>query len=109
MGSFVDVFNTSHTRGAVSILDNKSYFNVYWPVQMNVYWQDETPVEGAAVDIYTLVGGKVFAGVTDGRGSPAPTLWMKEYTAHNMVVTSYSPYRITASKGRASSLDSRCT
>ena len=102
----IDVFNTPHQKGAVSELDNDSFLNVSWSVGINVLWQNDVPVSGASVTIATMAGTPVYAGTMDVNGTSGNNIiWIKEYMAHNTVITKYTPHRVTASKGRAISME----
>jgi hypothetical protein len=107
-GAIVEVLNTVHNRGAVTIMDNASYVNVSWPVELLVQWASgdtPVPIQGAGVLLRTLLGATVFTGTTDASGRPFGMMWIVDYQAHNQVVTMFNPYRLTVTKGRAVSMD----
>jgi hypothetical protein len=103
--STINVYNTPHSKNAATLVDMASWINVSWPITVKVMWQNMMPAEGASVSIQTMAGEKVFSGTTDEDGSPAGTIWIKEYVGHLQTITQYTPHRISVSKGRASSLD----
>jgi hypothetical protein len=107
-GATLEVLNTVHNRGAVTIMDNASYVNVSWPIEILIQWaggDTPVPIENADVLLRTLLGATVFNGKTDAAGRPFGTMWVYDYQAHNQVVTMFNPYRLTVTKGRASSMD----
>ena len=101
----VNLYNTKHTRGAVIMLDNDSYLNVWWPIHLSVVWQNGVPVDGASVRILDMLGSEVFSMTTDQNGTQANPIWIKEYMAHNMVITKFTPHRIQVTKARATALE----
>jgi hypothetical protein len=104
-GALVEVMNTPHTKGSVQIMDMASYLNVSWRISIVVVWQNELPVAGASLRFATLAGAEVFSVVTNESGTTPEKLWIKEYMAHLGTVIKYTPHRITATKGRATSTD----
>ena len=101
----INVFNTPHVKNAVIILDAPSYLNVSWPVAMTITWQNGIPVENALLEILTIAGVPVFSDYTIADGTLGGSIWVKEYMAHSNVVTKFTPHRVVASKGRASSME----
>ncbi|MEM3042129.1 MAG: right-handed parallel beta-helix repeat-containing protein [Thermoplasmata archaeon] len=105
LGASVNLFNTTHVRGGLALLDNASFLNVSWPVRLHVVWQNGVPVEGAGVEVYSMTRERVFSGTTDETGSPADFFWVKEYMAHNQLLHKLTPHRIDVSKSRVESLE----
>jgi hypothetical protein len=101
----VNIYNTKHTKGAVQLLDMDSFFNVSWSVRLAVQWQNDQPVDGASVSIKDMVSAVVFTGRTDATGKPAESIWIKEFTGHNQVVTKLTPHRIYVSKARIDAME----
>jgi parallel beta-helix repeat protein len=101
----VNLYNTKHIRGSVIMLDSDSFLNVSWSVHLTVLWQTETPVEGASVSIRDMQNNEVFTDTTDQNGTPTKTMWIKDYIAHNMVITKLTPHRVFVTKARASNME----
>ena len=103
--STVNIYNTKHTKGAAQLLDMDSFFNVSWSVRLTVVWQNEQPAEGAMVSIKDMVSSTVFTGTTNETGMPADSMWIKEFTGHNQVLSKLTPHRVYVTKARISAMD----
>ena len=103
--SSVNLYNTRHTKGAVQLVDPDSFFNVSWPIQLTVLWQNDLPVDGAQVAIKDMQSGLSFTGTTNETGMPAASIWIKEFFGHNQVLARLTPHRVLVTKARVSAMD----
>jgi parallel beta-helix repeat protein len=95
--SRLEMVGTTFDQARVVFQDGASVLNVSWWFSVTVQWASAAPIAGAAVNLSTSQGMRIFSCITDSSGK-IPSQPVMQYSQVRAVKSAYTPHQVNVTK-----------